>query len=515
MIHALVHDNLSFIAAVAIGSIAFLALALIVERFARGASAASRHTILLAAMLVPVLLILAAAIPSPVAPQAASIEATITGALAPVAAAEKPSELPCILVGLWALGALITFVRSARSALHWRGVKQFADAKSGFAVSHEVSEPMVIGIVRPTIVLPAGEYMESLTLPELETVFVHEQAHIARRDNLVALFVQIACALFWFDPLHLIARRRLVALRERACDEAVLERGCDADSYLTALARSCEVTFRTSAVASMSRLQLRERMESIMTYETRRHTPDWIVRIAVAGAIALAAVAFTTLAPTPTLTAGEVVTAPPENTGQVVTAPPENTGESFDFDVYVMRGKKNPFMVSVRSAVFTGVVEFSNAPETQTVATTAGGRTWKWTIQLNADGSGIATLDVRDGATLVATSARTLIAPPSAKRVGDDPNMKPPVAMTRVEPVYPAEAKANRISGIVILELVIKEDGTVGEARVLKPLPYGLDQAAVDAVRQWQFKPATIDGKPVAVVFNITINFKLDEESKG
>ncbi len=501
MIHALIHQNLSFLAAVAAGSIAFLALALFVERFASDVSAASRHTILVAAMLVPPLLAIAAAIPAPVSTQGTPVEATIAPAAAtPIAAAEDRSELWCLLVGLWALGALITFVRSARSALHWRGVRQFADEKSGYAVSHEVGEPMVIGIVRPTIVLPAGEYLESLTPAELETVFAHEEAHVARRDNLIALFAQLACALFWFDPVHRIARRRLVALREHACDEAVLERGCDADSYLNALARSCEAAFRSSAVACMSRLQLRERMESIMTYEARRRFPAWIVRAAVLGALALAALAFAALAPSPTLVAGEVT-----------TVSPESSAEPFDFDVHSMRGGKSPYTVSIRSAVFTGAVEFGAEAETRNVITTVRNRTYKWAIAVNADGSGTATLDVRDGDTLVATVTRLFPAPINAKRVGEDANMKPPKVLSRVEPVYPAEAKANRIFGIVILELLIKEDGTVGETRVLKPLPYGLDQAAVDAVRQWRFEPATIDGKPVPVTFNITINFKLDE----
>ena len=46
---------------------------------------------------------------------------------------------------------------------------------------------------------------------------------------------------------------------------------------------------------------------------------------------------------------------------------------------------------------------------------------------------------------------------------------------------------------------------------MLKGLSHGLDQAAVDAIRQWTFEPATIDGKPVPVIFNLTIRFKLDE----
>jgi TonB family protein len=93
-------------------------------------------------------------------------------------------------------------------------------------------------------------------------------------------------------------------------------------------------------------------------------------------------------------------------------------------------------------------------------------------------------------------------------RVGGD--VKAPVITYRIEPVYPAEARANHISGIVIMEAIVGKDGRVRDVKVLKPLPFGLDQAAVDAVRQWQFRPGTLNGVPVDVIFNLTVNFKLD-----
>ena len=77
-----------------------------------------------------------------------------------------------------------------------------------------------------------------------------------------------------------------------------------------------------------------------------------------------------------------------------------------------------------------------------------------------------------------------------------------------MEPLFPEEACAARISGIVVLETIIDRTGRVIDAKVLKPLPFGLDQAAIDAVRQWEFRPGTLDGVPVDVIFNLTINFK-------
>ncbi len=102
---------------------------------------------------------------------------------------------------------------------------------------------------------------------------------------------------------------------------------------------------------------------------------------------------------------------------------------------------------------------------------------------------------------------RIRTAPDGLLGVGGD--VKAPVVINRVEPIYPEEARKARIMGIVIVRAVISRDGVVKDVQVLKPLPFGLDQAAVDAVKQWTFKPATLEGKPVDVYFNLTINFKL------
>ena len=80
--------------------------------------------------------------------------------------------------------------------------------------------------------------------------------------------------------------------------------------------------------------------------------------------------------------------------------------------------------------------------------------------------------------------------------------------VNKVAPVYPPDAKAAGLQGSVKLMVVIAEDGTLGEIRsVTGPLP--MIQSAVDAVRQWTWKPTTLDGAPVAVITEIMVNFKL------
>ena len=61
----------------------------------------------------------------------------------------------------------------------------------------------------------------------------------------------------------------------------------------------------------------------------------------------------------------------------------------------------------------------------------------------------------------------------------------------------------------VILQAIIDTDGAVTGIQVLKSLPFGMTESAVAAVGQWRFEPATLNGRPVAVFYNLTINFEL------
>jgi protein TonB len=98
--------------------------------------------------------------------------------------------------------------------------------------------------------------------------------------------------------------------------------------------------------------------------------------------------------------------------------------------------------------------------------------------------------------------------PPPARpvRVGGD--IKTPQKTKDVKPVYPAIAQSSRVSGVVIIEAVIGPDGKVSDAKVLRSIPL-LDQAALDAVRQWEFTPTFVKGVAVPVIMTVTVTFSL------
>ena len=95
--------------------------------------------------------------------------------------------------------------------------------------------------------------------------------------------------------------------------------------------------------------------------------------------------------------------------------------------------------------------------------------------------------------------------PQSVLRVGG--NIRAPQKVADVAPIYPPIALAAGLEGVVILEAVIAEDGSVRDVRVLRSIPL-LDAAAVDAVRQWRFTPTLLNGQPVPVVMTVTVAFR-------
>jgi TonB family protein len=96
--------------------------------------------------------------------------------------------------------------------------------------------------------------------------------------------------------------------------------------------------------------------------------------------------------------------------------------------------------------------------------------------------------------------------PAGPVRVGG--NIRAPNKTRTANPVYPQTAQNAGVQGVVILEITIGADGSVVDARVLRSIPL-LDQAALDAVRQWQYEPTLLNGNPVPVILTATVNFTL------
>jgi len=83
-----------------------------------------------------------------------------------------------------------------------------------------------------------------------------------------------------------------------------------------------------------------------------------------------------------------------------------------------------------------------------------------------------------------------------------------PEAVTKVPPSYPEEARESGVQGVVLVQVLVIEDGSVADWKIVNSIPL-LDEAAVAAVLQWRFKPARTAGKPVAVWVAVPVHFGL------
>jgi len=102
--------------------------------------------------------------------------------------------------------------------------------------------------------------------------------------------------------------------------------------------------------------------------------------------------------------------------------------------------------------------------------------------------------------------------PPAAPRSGAlrlEKGMTPPMVVSKVEPKYSEDAREGKLQGVVVLRMVIDEDGRPQDVQVTRGLGMGLDEKAMEAVRQWRFRPAYKDGQPVATQASVEMNFRL------
>jgi beta-lactamase regulating signal transducer with metallopeptidase domain len=133
--------------------------------------------------------------------------------------------------------------------------------------------PAVLRILRPVIVLPETG-CDTLTDDELRSLFLHECAHVARRDNLLGILHALAGAALWFHPLVWLAVRQLAAAAEEACDQTVADTLPATEPYLTALAKLTRAALgpHPAGVSCMAAAHIKQRLEHLMAYDRLRHT---------------------------------------------------------------------------------------------------------------------------------------------------------------------------------------------------------------------------------------------------
>ncbi|MBV8750115.1 MAG: pentapeptide repeat-containing protein [Candidatus Eremiobacteraeota bacterium] len=220
------------------------------------------------------------------------------------------------IVGVWALGVLIGLIGLGMSILRVRGLKRrsnpldgaladelpwLTDVETGreiyLRLSYEIETPVAIGFSRPVILIPT-ELATADGLAAIESLVLHEHAHLRRYDDWTNLVQRVIERLFWFNPIVWLVGRRIALEREIASDDAVVETTGAAHDYATSLWKLArEMRMPEHAVvapgALLTRKQITVRIEQLLDAKRGQlhRSPAAAAGVALASLVAVGLVA--------------------------------------------------------------------------------------------------------------------------------------------------------------------------------------------------------------------------------
>lgn len=413
----------------------------------------------------------------------------------------------------------------------------FDDLKSAIGTappilwSSDVRHPVTFGVFRPIILLPAA--IKAIDLPAQRAIVAHELHHVRRRDWCWVIAEEIVRSVFWFHPAMWWLVSRVQLARETVVDELSILATNARRTYLDTLLAFADDTSLGSSPAFSARRHLFHRV-MLLSKEGGMSS----IRIAItSGAllVALAAGSWSAVNAFPLYGAAAALDQAPPRDSQYVGHRINIDFEEADLrtvlQVLATESKLNMIVdpqVQGRVNILLRDVPWDEALDrilrSNKLLYTVEGNTLR--IGPVRVPGGAQSQEDRDrlrqkllalGVNRPAATGGSLMSfmPQDYKQVVDQlipvrlgGEIKPPKKLYDVKPVYPPIARASRVQGVVIVEAVLDATGRVAAVRVLRSIPL-LDEAALDAVKQWQFEPALVDGQPRAVLMTTTVNFKL------
>jgi TonB family protein len=413
-------------------------------------------------------------------------------------------------------------------------------------LSTDVLEPGVWGVWQPVIVFP-WNLADQLSDAELETVLLHELVHVSRRDNLVSHLQVLLCSLFWFYPITWIINRKLLAEREQACDEKVLNLGHSSDRYAASLWKVFQFCLGqdVAGVSFSTGSNLKGRIEKIMNSKPQTNLTAW-QKILVAGSAAcMILVSVVTGVHSQTknergsaIDSDRKLKTALNRPAQALGTATEGTGtlSGSVSDASRARIPGATVVVSTPGADFWSVrkeITITNATGEYTFQSLPAG---SYQIEVNKlgfrpflrqevvigsnvreridvrmeVGDVIQTINITGNAPRVPVVPSTS-GPPRRVRVGG--NVQETKLISETRPIYPQHLQQAGIEGTVLLEAVIAKDGSVSSIRAVNTLVHPeLVESALEAVKLWLYEPTLLNGVPIEVVTTVRVNFRLTEE---
>lgn len=456
--------------------------------------------------------------------------------------AARHNEIYCALTGTWLAGSLTLLAvwamrrrrflqalkrgRSIQFGREWEALKN-AQASLGtkanvdLVISARETEPTVCRVWKPVIMLPES-IAEHLDDVELKAIMLHELVHIQRRDNLIGTLQMAICALLWFHPLVWFISRKLYDEREQACDERVLEICTTPEAYAASILKVVRFSFGwkvAGVTGAGSGTNLRRRIENIMsTNDTKQNATG--PRLLVGTLLGLTLV-------------------------MMVVAGMYSRADSASVEVAVRAVESNELVKSNSNADLTGAAQKKDRPPqppqppqepqppqpAQASQPTKPSHASQPSQPSQPTQASQASQPDQPPPPPPPSSMSAPSAPPpppprksdnqdksSAKAEKEESRQKPDKGevvkgelIEAPQPVYPDEAKEQKIEGMVTVRIVIDEEGKVISAKVASGHQL-LHSASREAAFKARFKPTTVGGTPAKVTGAMTYNFVLDKK---
>ncbi len=391
-------------------------------------------------------------------------------------------------------------------------------------LSDQIVVPLACNVFRPCILLPGGA--ANWTAARLHAVLAHELSHIRRRDIGIQVFAHVVCAVWWFQPLVWLFRSRLRRESEMACDAEALRSDLKPSVYaseLLAIAKSLGKHERLSSLAiGMARPKhLEARIRAVLTPSiTASSTYRQLSTAALLVMFAAASSAFNVSSANHVSKQGESTM---KNT--LLSALVTSVGLSaatITGSVNGITGEPIPDAKVLVSNPDTGAKQELTTTSDGTFSI-AGAGAGQYILRVEKPGfnSAFRVFDVKADSNI--NRQITMVAPgtqpaPDTVKDSEKPESNPlrvkgTVAqanlVTKVPPQYPPDAKLARVQGTVELEVTITKDGVPNELRVVSSPSDDLSESAIEAVRQWRYRPTLLNGVPVEIVSSVIVNYTL------
>lgn len=466
---------------------------------------------------------------------------------------EPASRIAGVVASVWAIGALLALGYLATQFLKLRRLRLSADRVHDARLRRLFDEtgrvltvrrrpellqtpalaiPITWGVRRPRVLLPAAA--STWSDERIRAVFSHELAHVQRRDWLLHVLAEGACAIYWFNPLFWLARRQMHRESERAADDVVLELGIDGRDYaahLIDIVRGSRPASPVPTIAMGRAPDLPARIQALVGVRvnrcavTRRKALAATIVALLAG-LPVGALAISTVASEIQVRAAQLPNALLAAVSPVAdvaptavrdirvatgaagsaTTPPdviEYTTPPLYSDEARLRGVEGVVVVRAEvgldgRATSERVIEGLGHGLDQNALVAL--RHWRFRPgTLNGVPVAMAA-DVHIEFSLRQERLNEWIANDMATQVG--PDVSPPRAVVAPRPPDVPGAR-----GTVALDVVLLEDGTPRIVRVLGSVSPELDDVAVRTFERWRFSPATKNGAPVKVRLTAEVRF--------